>query len=69
MFNKIDTIEELKEYLCDKTKEEFIKSVNIEIDVQIIQCPSNFELHDYCYDGCNSNCKKCWKNAYDELLY
>lgn len=67
MFNNIDTIEELKEYLGDKTKEEFIKSVNFEIDEQIIQCPSNLGLHDYC-DGCNSNCKKCWENAYDELL-
>lgn len=68
MFNKIDDIKELKKYVINKTKEEFIKSVEKEIEEQIIQCPSNFYLLDYCYNGCNSNCKLCWENAYEELL-
>lgn len=68
MFNKLDYIQELEEYIGNKTKEEFIKSVQSEINEQIIQCPNNFGLLDYCYDGTNSNCKLCWENAYDEVV-
>lgn len=65
-FNNIDNLEELKEFISNKSEEEFIGEIESLANERDIQCPNNFGFNDYCFDG-SGDCKECWKNTYNEI--